>query len=635
MSQRDIAQSAEVVLPNSKKAYSLPPRRSERRRSGNFLINVSIGTRLTLSFIICALIAVMVTGTIGFQHAQSLNKQSDFYLNLLQGNTNLTTGEQFLQAINSVTQNILLLANAPQASQETLHNNLISLQNLDNLYDHTLNAFVADQLVSKHPDEKALLNEASHGQQIQQQETLAGSALRTWSVAHAALGQFMDDIAGGHFDAAATLQQALVEPANADALASLRSLVNFNKRLASSVKDAADVEASDQLITTIGSAVIAFVAILFIGWLISGTLVRRLLLLRQVTQAVESGALTRRVNVTGRDEIADVSASVNKMLDAIANLISETRSQRDALTNAASHLFSEMNVVSARDLRVNAPVSDDPIGMLADAFNFTIGRFRRFVLTTKTLSEQLHGFAHREAERAEAFSQAIQSMRPGSQPLSPLSAESSSARQVQRNREDPRESHRSNAQLMTHVHRTREQLRRVSQEGILNHTRVAGELSEQITQTLNRLDGMAGDKQILAEQRDVATLTTLYLQELRKLDPLFARMAMELQNVQKNTVRGFQDLDQDLQQLSVTLRQPKGVSLEPVPSVVNPEQDSRLQEMLRLGVGFAYEVTSLSHQLAKLAQEIQNSIVTFKLEGTDVFMNSPSVGLAKSQYTMM
>jgi methyl-accepting chemotaxis protein len=478
VSQRDKAQSAEVIPPNSKKTQSFPPSRSDRRRSGSLLINVSIATRLTLSFIVSALIAVMVTGTIGFQHAQSLNKQSDFYLNLLQGNTNLTTGEQFLQEINSVTQNILLLANAPQASQETLHNNLASLQNLDNLYSRALNSFIADQLVSKHPDEKALLNEANHGQQIQQQETLAASALRTWRVAHSALGQFMDDITGGHFDTATTLQQTLVEPANADALASLRSLVNFNKRLASSVKDAADVEASDQLITTVVSSVIAFIAILFIGWLISGTLVRRLLLLRQVTQAVEGGALTKRVNVIGRDEIADVSASVNRMLDAIANLVNETRSQRDALTNAASHLFSEMNVVSARDLRVNAPVGDDPIGMLADAFNFSIGRFRRFILTTKTLSEQLHGLARREAERAEAFSLAVQSIRSSSQPVF---------------------------------------------------------------------------------------------------------------------------------------------------SVVTAEQDPRLQEMSRLGVNFAYEVTSLSRQLAKLAQEIQNSIVTFKFEGTE---KSPSVSLS-------
>ena len=615
---------SQSLPPNRNKSQSLPRIRSERKRSGNLLMNVSIGTRLTLSFMISALIAAMVTGTIGFQRAQSLNAQSDFYLNLLESNTNLTTGAQFLQEIDSVTQNILIVANTPQSSQETLRADLNSLQNLDNLYSSTLNSFVTDRLVSKHPDQQALLNEASHGQQVHQQETLAASALRTWRVAHGALGQFMGDITAGHFDAAATLQQALVEPANADALTSLHSLVNFNKRLAGSVKDAANVEAFNQLIATIISSVIAFLAILFIGWLISNTLVRRLLLLRQVTQAVENGNLAKRVKVVGRDEIADVSASVNAMLEAIGNLIDETRNQRDALVNAADHLFSEMRVVSAGDLRVNAPVSDDPIGMLTDAFNFTIGRFRRFVLRSKTLSEQLYVIASRETERAEAFTLAIRSIQPNSTSQSfAVSASDWSSGAQKYNVQSQIESRASNSQLVAHLRHTREQLRQISQEGILDHIHAAGELYEQITQTLNRLHEMTQSKLKLAGTANVATMPLTYVQELRTLDALRARMAEEMLSVQINTIRGFQDLDQNLQQLYTTLYQPSGYeSVETLSPVA--EQDPHLQDMLRLGITFAYEVTNLSHQLTKLAREIQNTVVSFQFEGTDTLTNNLS-----------
>jgi methyl-accepting chemotaxis protein len=593
--------------PERNKSQSLPRIRPDRRRSGNLLMNFSIGTRLTLSFMICALIAALVTGSIGFQRTQSLNRQSDFYLSLLQGNTNLTTGAQFLQEISSVTQNILVVANSPQSSQETLHNNLNSLQNLDNLYNSTLNSFVTDQLVSKHPDQRALLDEANHGQQVKQQETLAASALRTWHVAHVVLAQFMGDITAGHLDAAANLQQALVEPANADALTSLHSLVNFNKKLASSVKDAADVEASNQLITTIISSVIAFLAILFIGWLISGTLVRRLLSLRQVTKAVENGNLTRRVKVVGRDEIADVSASVNAMLDAIVNLVNEMRDQRDALVDAADHLFAEMRVVSAGDLRAHAPVSDDPIEMLTNAFNFTIGRFRRLILQSKTLSEQLYVIARREAERAEAFSQAIQSLVLTSNSQSPAVSTSDWSPGALREKyyiQGQLESQPSNAQLIARLRRTREQLRQILQEGILNHTHAAGELYEQITQTLSRLNEMALGKMGISAQANVVTTTPTYIQELRTLDALRARMAEEMRSVQRNTIRGFQDLDQDLQQLYLTLTQShRDESVETVSS----EQDLHLQDILRLGSTFAYEVTGLSRQLTKIAGEIQNS----------------------------
>jgi len=60
-------------------------------------------------------------------------------------------------------------------------------------------------------------------------------------------------------------------------------------------------------------------------------------------------------------------------------LVDQTRNQRDVLVNGADHLFSDIRVVSAGDLRVNAAVTNDPIGMLASAFNLAIGRFRRFI----------------------------------------------------------------------------------------------------------------------------------------------------------------------------------------------------------------------------------------------------------------
>src|SRR5215469_14319729 len=118
MSQRDNAMPRKTTPLASNKVRAFPGIRSARRRSGNLLVNVSIGTRLTLSFMISALIAAVVTGLIGFQHAQSVDRQSGFYLDLLQSNTSLTTGAQFLQGIDSVTQNILVLVSTPQVSRE-------------------------------------------------------------------------------------------------------------------------------------------------------------------------------------------------------------------------------------------------------------------------------------------------------------------------------------------------------------------------------------------------------------------------------------------------------------------------------------------------------------------------------------
>jgi len=379
------------------------------RRGGNLLLDLPIAGRLTLGFLTAAIIAALVAGTIGLQRTQSLNRQSDFYQNLLQTNTALTTGASFLQLMNTETHVTINDAAVAQPSQETLTTDKNAVQGLVARYDNILTTYISQHMLNKHPDQIALLAEANHEGQADQQVTLVGSVLRTWQVYRAAQDQVLQDITAGKVLEAQHFEQVQGEPTQADATSALRSLVQFDSRLATSVHDAADVETQSQLIATIIGSILAFIAIALVGWFISGTLVRRLKDLRRVTQAVEHGQLDARVTVIGRDEIADVSASVNAMLTAIVGLLEETRRQRDALTNAAEHLFSNMRVVSSGDLRINTPVSNDPIGMLANAFNFTVSRFRRFVLRTQTTAEQLDVIARQELERTEAFWQALNS----------------------------------------------------------------------------------------------------------------------------------------------------------------------------------------------------------------------------------
>src|SRR6266849_7266310 len=71
--------------------------------SRDLLLSLPIGSRLTLGFLLAALIAALVTGLIGIQRSQTLSRQSDFYQQLLQTNTSLTTGENFLQLMDTET----------------------------------------------------------------------------------------------------------------------------------------------------------------------------------------------------------------------------------------------------------------------------------------------------------------------------------------------------------------------------------------------------------------------------------------------------------------------------------------------------------------------------------------------------
>ncbi|MBE3557641.1 MAG: methyl-accepting chemotaxis protein [Ktedonobacteraceae bacterium] len=386
---------------------TLPRIRRRTRARSNLLLDLPIGGRLILGFLIAALLAALVTGIIGLQRAQTLDRQAAFYQNLLQANTKLNTAANYLQLMNSTVHVTLDAAAQPHPSQETLKTNKQALQNLATLYDHILNDYLTHDLLSKHDEQVALLDQAGHPNQASRQTTLAASTLRTWRVYRTAQEQVLNYISSGEVAAAQHLEQVQGEPTQADALSALRSLIQFNGRLASYVQDAARVEEQSQLYMTIIGSVLTFFAIGLVGWFFSGTIIRRLQQLRRVTQAVENGQLTARVTVIGRDEIAEVSESVNAMLEAIARLFEETSRQRDALTNAAEHLFSNMRIVSAGDLRVSAPVSSDPIGMLANAFNFTVGRFRRFVMRTQTDTERLNVLARQAFKRSEAIQQTL------------------------------------------------------------------------------------------------------------------------------------------------------------------------------------------------------------------------------------
>src|SRR6516164_5159735 len=69
------------------------------RRS--LLLDLPIAWRLTLGFLLAALIAAAASGLSGIQRAQSLATQAAFYQRLLEANTSLTTGANFVQLMDT------------------------------------------------------------------------------------------------------------------------------------------------------------------------------------------------------------------------------------------------------------------------------------------------------------------------------------------------------------------------------------------------------------------------------------------------------------------------------------------------------------------------------------------------------
>jgi len=97
-----------------------PKRENSPRRRGNPLIQMSIAPRLMLGFLIPALIAALVAGIIGIQSAQLLSQESNFYQQLFQHYSALTTGNDFLQLMDFKTHTTLTDASEPNPPQDVL-----------------------------------------------------------------------------------------------------------------------------------------------------------------------------------------------------------------------------------------------------------------------------------------------------------------------------------------------------------------------------------------------------------------------------------------------------------------------------------------------------------------------------------
>jgi signal transduction histidine kinase len=108
------------------------------------------------------------------------------------------------------------------------------------------------------------------------------------------------------------------------------------------------------LVTIVG-IIFGIIIIALIGLFISNTVVHRLKQLRQLTKAVEQGEVRDRIHVMGSDEIADISASVNAMLEIIASekevmIASELKDQFIAsisheLRNPLSNVFGWLEIL--------------------------------------------------------------------------------------------------------------------------------------------------------------------------------------------------------------------------------------------------------------------------------------------------
>ncbi|HEX5504225.1 MAG TPA: methyl-accepting chemotaxis protein [Thermomicrobiales bacterium] len=94
---------------------------------------------------------------------------------------------------------------------------------------------------------------------------------------------------------------------------------------------------------------------------------------------IAGGDYDVRAAVDTHDEIGQVAATVNTMVDQITTAARRQEAENTSMQRQIVKLLEEVSTVAEGDLTVEAEVSADALGAVADSFNYMIGELRQII----------------------------------------------------------------------------------------------------------------------------------------------------------------------------------------------------------------------------------------------------------------
>ncbi len=156
-------------------------------------------------------------------------------------------------------------------------------------------------------------------------------------------------------------------------------------------------------------AIVVLLSVLIINYVIQRKIQERLLGLVDVCRDYAGGDRTVRASISGDDEFAMLSMSLNTLLDSQGTVQGSTNLNSgdvSALQAQIEKLLQEVSAVGDGDLRVQAEVTPDTLGVLADSFNYMIEELAKVVGRVQSTAVQVMNATRRILDGSAELAQA-------------------------------------------------------------------------------------------------------------------------------------------------------------------------------------------------------------------------------------
>ncbi|MDP3596106.1 MAG: methyl-accepting chemotaxis protein, partial [Nitrospirota bacterium] len=367
--------------------------------------------------------------------------------------------------------------------------------------------------------------------------------------------------------------------------------------------EAKSLAANATLALVIGGALAVLLG-LSIGYWVAHKLALGIGQVAHVAQLAASGNYQARAKITSKDELGQMAASFNAMLDRITALVT-SESERDDMQKRLMSFLVLVSDVGKGDLTKRGEVTADMFGNLADGFNLMVTRFGQLLKQVREAAErvnksagtlresagQMAGTAKHQADESTktlgAVEQLATSMR---QVAETAGASSESAKQVLQATERGRVAVEETVQDM---HSIRSAVQRMSKQ-----VKALGDRSLEISQIVSTIRDIANQTNLLALNAAIEAAGA------GEAGARFAVVADQVRKLAESSTQATREIA-DLVKVIQTETQDAVVAMEQETQAVEAGSASAL----RTGEVFN-EISGIAQRSSELAQTIASAAVT-------------------------